>query len=90
VADFKRSAEEKMKTQSEKDSFPSGPIGRFAVGFAVAALIAFIAVVWVPPDHDLKNAVLAALFFGAAAGIVSAWGKRWLNLVIAIFTRFGF
>ncbi|MBA3849365.1 MAG: hypothetical protein C0502_05145 [Opitutus sp.] len=79
-----------MKKQAAKDLLPSSAIGRFAIGFAVAALIAFFAIALLPPAHDLKSAALAALVFGSAAGIVSACGKRWLNLVIGIFTRFGF
>ena len=79
-----------MKKKPSNDVLPKSALGRFAIGFFAAGVIVFFVIALLPPNHDLKNAGLAALFFGPMAGIVSAWGKKWLELVIALFTRFGF
>jgi hypothetical protein len=72
------------------DNSPQKPsdkwIGRFAIGFGVGAIPAFIQLVFT--DSSVETSLAGALVLGTLFGILASIGKRVLSFLIELMSRF--
>ena len=78
--------------RSLSDELPKSPWTRFAIGFFFVGLFIFLAetIYRSGSEYSIWDAAAIAAVAGVIAGVLSAFGRKWLSFIMEFFIWLGF